>query len=420
MNKKTSAPLFESSGAKSALSSLIAIGFGLLSGCVLILLVAAFDKDITLKNAFEGIRIILLGVFSKGRSDAGSLLFGFSGANIGNLLFRATPIIMTGLSVALAFKSGLFNIGASGQYLMGTAATLIIALSLPTERYSPLFVWLLAFIGSLAAGALWGMIPGFLRAYFNINEVLSCIMTNWIAANLVTLIFENSVLRNSGQSGKIGYIFPTSANSVETPTLGLDRIFPSSQVNAGIIIAVFSAVFIYVLLSKTVFGFELKICGSNRHAAEYAGIRQKRKILSAMAISGALSGAAAALYYLSGHTEFFWSTYQSLPKEGLNGIPVALLASNNPLAVVFTGLFMSFLGVAGQQLKTLTSLNEYITDIIIAFIVYLSAFSLVIKQYLSSRKERSAIPSTSGAGGKEENIIPTPQGVLNEESEGEE
>ena len=406
MNKKTSAPLFESSGAKSALSSLIAIGFGLLSGCVLILLVAAFDKDITLKNAFEGIRIILLGVFSKGRSDAGSLLFGFSGANIGNLLFRATPIIMTGLSVALAFKSGLFNIGASGQYLMGTAATLIIALSLPTERYSPLFVWLFAFIGSLAAGALWGMIPGFL--------------TNWIAANLVTLIFENSVLRNSGQSGKIGYIFPTSANSVETPTLGLDRIFPSSQVNAGIIIAVFSAVFIYVLLSKTVFGFELKICGSNRHAAEYAGIRQKRKILSAMAISGALSGAAAALYYLSGHTEFFWSTYQSLPKEGLNGIPVALLASNNPLAVVFTGLFMSFLGVAGQQLKTLTSLNEYITDIIIAFIVYLSAFSLVIKQYLSSRKERSAISSTSGAGGKEENIIPTPQGVLNEESEGEE
>lgn len=402
---------------KSAISSLSAIVFGLFVGCVLILLVCIFDADFSLKSAFDGIRLVLFGVFCQGRNEAGDLVFGFSGANLGNLLFRATPIIMTGLSVAFAFKSGLFNIGASGQYLMGTAATLIIALSVPTDRISPLFVWLLAFIGSLAAGALWGMIPGFLRAYFNINEVLSCIMTNWIAANLVTWIFENSPLRNSAQSGKIGYIKPLSANGISTPKLFLDRLFPSSQVNAGIIVAVLSAVFIYILLTKTTLGFEMRICGSNRHAAHYAGIRQNRKILLAMAIAGSLSGAAASLYYLSGNTEFFWSTYQTLPKEGLNGIPVALLAANNPLAVIFTGCFMSFLGVAGQQIKTLTAFNEYITDIIIALIVYLSAFSLVIKQYLSSRKEKA--PSNSYTDEKRENLVPAPQGVLEEESEGE-
>ena len=316
-----------------------------------------------------------------------------------------------------AIKTGLFNIGAPGQYLMGAATTLILALVIPTTMIPPFIVWTIAFLGGILAGALWGAISGLFKALLNVNEVITCIMTNWIAANLVTLIFENSNLRNSAQSGKIGYIMPTSLNGVATAKLGLDRLFPSSQVNGGIIIAVIFAVLVYVLLSKTTLGFEMRICGSNRHAARYAGIKQNRKILLAMALAGALSGGAAALYYLSGNTEFFWSTYQTLPKEGLNGIPVALLASNNPLAVIFTSMFMSFLGVAGQQLKTLTAFNEYITDIIIALIVYLSAFSLVIKQYLSSRREKADIVSTSAAGGKNDSIIPEPQGKLNEESE---
>lgn len=413
MGKKSFFSLFSSDGSKSALAGLASIALGLFAGCVLILLVCIFDRDFTFASAFEGIRLILFGVFSEGRDEGGKLIFGFDGANIGNLLFRATPVIMTGLSVALAFRSGLFNIGASGQYLMGTAATLIIALSLPTDKLSPLVVWLLAFSGSLVAGALWGFIPGFLRAYFGVNEVISCIMTNWIAANLVTWIFENSPLRNSAQSGKIGYIMPTALNGVATARLGLDKLFPDSQINGGIVIALISAVLVYILLTKTTLGFEMKICGSNRHAAHYAGIKQKRRIILAMALAGGLSGGAAALYYLSGNTEFFWSTYQTLPKEGLNGIPVALLASNNPLAVIFTGCFMSFLGLAGQQLKTLTAFNEYITDIVIALIVYLSAFSLVIRQYLSSVK----VKRINGGGEDMGNTVETPQGVLSAEKE---
>ena len=138
--------------------------------------------------------------------------------------------------------------------------------------------------------------------------------------------------------------------------------------------------------------FRSKACGANRHAARYAGISDKRNIVLSMAIAGALSGAAASLYYLAGNTEFFWSTYQSLPATGFNGIPVALLAVCNPIGVIFTGCFMSMLDIVGLQLTNLTAYNEYITDVIISIIVYLSAFSLVIKLAISGshRKHRKA------------------------------
>ena len=175
-----------------------------------------------------------------------------------------------------------------------------------------------------------------------------------------------------------------------TPKLGLDKLFPGSQVNGGIIIACILAVVVYILLTRTTLGYELKACGSNRFAARYAGIKDKRNIVLSMAIAGALAGAAGSLYYLSGNTEFYWSTYQSLPSAGFNGIPVALLAVNNPIAVIFTGIFMSMLDISGLQLTNLTAYNEYITDVIIAVIVYLSAFSLVIKLLISGKHKKKA------------------------------
>lgn len=389
MNKKESPlqKLWQKDGTKSLISSLISILAGMCVGGIIVLIVGLTNDNISLKGAFEGIKLIFFGVFSTGRDAAGNLTFGFSPVNLGNMLFRATPIILTGLSVAVAFKTGLFNIGAPGQYLMGTAASLYLALSIPTASVPSWLVWLIAFIGGMLAGALWGAIPGLVKAYLNINEVLACIMTNWIAANLVTWFFESSPLRNAEEYGKSGYIQKTTANAVSTSKLGLDKLFPNSQVNAGILIAIIISIIIYILMTKTTLGYELKACGSNRHAAKYAGIKDKRNIVLSMAIAGSLSGAAAALYYLAGNTEFFWSTYQSLPAEGFNGIPVALLAYNNPIAVIFSGCFMSMLNIAGQQLKTLTAYNEYITDIIIAAIVYLSAFALFIKILLSGKKK---------------------------------
>ena len=398
--------LYAKDGTKAVLSSLISIVIGLVVGSVIILLVGMGNPSLGLSSAWDGIRLVFGGLFSTGRSAAGTLTFGFNPTNIGNMLFRATPLILTGLSVAVAFKTGLFNIGAPGQYLMSTAATLYVALNIPSESVPTVLIWILAFLSGMLAGTLWGAIPGLVKAYLNINEVLACIMTNWIAANLVTWFFDGSALCNTAEFGKTGYVYKTSYNGVETFKMGLDKLFPGSQVNGGIVIAIVMAVLVYILMSKTTLGYELKACGANRHAARYAGIADRRNIVLSMAIAGALAGAGAALYYLSGNTEFYWSTYQSLPAVGFNGIPVALLALNNPIAVIFAGVFMAMLKIVGQQLTNLTAYNEYITDVIIAVIVYLSAFSLVIRMMLSGRKKKKiAVADTA----------PIPQGAAVED-----
>ena len=386
LQKSTRPSILKREGTRTVIASLVSIAIGMALGSVIIVLVAALNDSITMKSAWEGVRLVFFGIFSTGRNALGGLTFGFNAVSIGDMLFRATPLILTGLSVAVAFKTGLFNIGAPGQFLMGTAATLYVALSIPSEKVPAALIWLLAFLAGAVAGALWGSIPGLLKSLLNINEVIACIMTNWIAANLVTWFFDaHNELKNAAESGKIGYVCKTSSNGVVTSKLFLDKIFPGSQVNGGILIAILIAVLVYIFMTKTTFGFELKTVGSNRYAAKYAGINDKRDIVISMAIAGALAGCAAALYYLSGNTEFYWSTYQTLPAVGFNGIPVALLAANNPLAVIFSGVFMSMLNISGLQIKNLTTYNEYLTDIIIAIIVYLSAFSLMIRMLISGQ-----------------------------------
>ena len=375
MSKQNKQPLLQRPAVVGVLASLLSIVVGLVLGFVLLVLLNP-------GAAVGGMRAMLATGFS-------------SMDKLGKVLYQAAPLMMCGLSVGFAFKTGLFNIGAPGQYLMGTAASLIIALGIPSETVPAGLIWLLAFLGGALAGAIWGAIPGMLKAFLNINEVLACIMTNWIAANLVTWVFDGSNYRNLVENTKSAYIYKTAYNNVATPKLGLDAIFPNSQVNGGIIIAVVLAVLVYILMTKTTLGYELKACGSNRHAARYAGINDKRNIVLSMAIAGALSGIAASLYYLSGNTEFFWATYQSLPATGFNGIPVALLAVNHPIGVIFTGCFMSILDISGLQLTNLTAYNEYITDVIIATIVYLSAFSLVIRMLLGGRKKRRAVPAAA-------------------------
>lgn len=398
--------LLKKDGTRSVIATIISIIIGLLVGSILILLVGLIDEKLSLSAAWDGIRLVFGGIFSTGRDAVGALTWGYNATNLGNMLFRATPLIMTGLSVAVAFKTGLFNIGAPGQYLISTCVTLMIALGIPAGSLPGWMIWLLAFLGGMLSGAVWGAIPGMVKAFLNINEVLACIMTNWIAANIVTWVFDGSKFRNVIEGTKTGYIYKTTYGltqvdgvwtyvegaGVATSKMGLDKLFPNSQVNGGIIIAIVIAIIVYILMSKTTLGYELKACGSNRHAARYAGIHDKRNIVLSMAIAGALAGAGAALYYLAGNTEFYWSTYQSLPGVGFNGIPVALLAANNPIAVIFTGLFMAMLDIAGLQLTNLTAYNEYITDVIIAVIVYLSAFSLLIKTLLSGRKKRKIVP----------------------------
>ena len=387
--KKTLQELYRKDGTMKLLASLMSIVFGLLVGAIVVAIVGLVKPNIGVAGIWDGMRLILFGVFAKGRDAAGHLTWGFNPRSWGDLLFRAAPVIMTGLSVAIAFKTGLFNIGAPGQYLMGTLASLSIALSIPSDVVPTGIIWILAFLGGILAGALWGAIPGMLKAFLNINEVLACIMTNWIAANLVTWAFDESNFKNVTEGTKTGYIYKTTFNGVATPKLGLDKLFPDSQVNGGILIAIAFAIAVYILMTKTTLGYQLKACGANRHAARYAGINDKRNIVLSMAIAGGLAAGGAALYWLSGNTEFFWYTAQSLPAIGFNGIPVALLAVNNPIGVIFSGIFMAMLNIIGQNLTGFTAYNEYITDVIIAVIVYLSAFALVIRSLLTARKKKA-------------------------------
>lgn len=394
--------LYEKDGTKKLLASLLSILIGLTVGALVVMIVGLTKDNIGVRGMWDGVRLIFAGILSTGR-EGGDLAWGYNSQSLGNMLFRATPLIMTGLSVAIANKTGLFNIGAPGQYLMGTMACLMIALSIPAGAMPGWLIWVLAFLGAMVAGALWGAIPGLLKAFLNINEVLACIMTNWLAANIVTWAFDVSNFKNIVEGTKTGYVYKTTygltlvdgvwtyvdGNGIATTKMGLDKIFAGSQVNGGILIAIVIAVLVYILMTKTTLGYELKACGANRHAARYAGINDKRNIVLSMAIAGALAATGASLYWLSGNTEFYWTTYQSLPATGFNGIPVALLAVNNPIGVIFTAVFMAMLNIVGQNLTGLTAYNEYITDVIISVIVYLSAFSLVIRMWITGRKKKA-------------------------------
>ena len=404
---------YKSEGAVAVYSALISILIGMAVGAIIVIIAGMSKANISTAGVWEGIKIVFLGVFSTGRGSTGQLTFGFNAVNIGNMLFRAVPLIMTGLSVAVAFKTGLFNIGAAGQYLMGTMGTLSVALWLGWTGCPKGIAWLCAFLVGIILGALWGAIPGLFKAFLNINEVITCIMTNWIAANIVTWWFDaHEIFKNSAEGGKVGYIIPLKNVGVVTPKLLMDKIFTGSQANGGFWIACLIAVAMWVMMTKTTFGYELRACGANRHAAKYAGINDKKNIILSMAIAGALAAAGASLYFLSGNTEFYWSTYQKLPAEGFNGIPVALLASNHPIGAIFSGIFMSMMNISGLQLKYLTAFNEYIADIVIAVIVYLSAFSMLIRTILSKRikqdhgnvnAEPAPVPEADSAGISEDN-----------------
>lgn len=372
-------------GVTSVLASLISIVGGLLVGFIVLLLMAAFSDDITVADAFSGAFTVLRGPFAAGSSD--NVLF-----QIGNMLFQSTPLIMTGLSVAVAFKTGLFNIGAPGQYLMGAMGALLVSLSIPTSVVPAWIVWILALLAGTLLGVIWGSIPGFFKAKFNVNEVIVCIMTNWIAANVVSWVFKSTgdTFVNFAET-KVNFIRKTVTNNVATPTLGLDKLFGNSYMDISIFIASAIAVVLYVMMNKTTFGYELKACGYNKNASKYAGMNEKRNIVLSMAIAGGLAACGAALWCLNGSQDFKWDTYLTLPADGFNGIPAALLASNNPIGVIFSAVFLKFIGVGGSNLAAQTSFNEYVSPLIVAVIIYFSGFSKYIKDLISKMRKDKPI-----------------------------
>ena len=303
---------------------------------------------------------------------------------VGKELANAAPLIMTGLSVGFAFKTGLFNIGAAGQYTLGAYGALYCAIMLKLP-------WFVCLLVATILGGIWGAIPGFFKAYFNINEVITSIMFNWIGLYLVNeLVYQNGTgpmydVRNT-RTLNLGKNADLAQSVI--PDFGLNKLFQTNSTTIAIFLAAVVAILIWVVLNKTTFGYELKACGLSRDAAQYAGINSKRNIVLSMVISGALSGIGGGIYYLAGTGQYVLE--KSILGMGFNGIPVALLASSNPIGTIFSALFISYIQVGGAAMQPAYS-SETI-DIVIAVIIYLAAFALlmrgVIAKAVSGRKEK--------------------------------
>lgn len=320
----------------------------------------------------------------------GAVTHGMKG--VGQVLYYATPIMMTGLSVGFAFKTGLFNIGASGQFIVGAFGAVLVGITCTSLGNVH---WVVALLASVLFGAIWALIPGILKAYCNVNEVISSIMMNYIGMYLVNyLIKENGMLYNQlkNESNAV-------AKTAEIPKFGLDKVFPGSVVGGGIIIAVIVVIIIYIVLNKTTFGYELKAVGYNREASKYAGINEKRSIILSMVIAGALAGLGGGLLYLAGSGKYI-EIVDVLAGEGFNGISVALLGLSNPIGILFSSLFIAYITQGGFYLQLFDFAPEII-DIIIAVIIYFSAFALILQTYMvGARKRKKSVDRLPEMPGK--------------------
>lgn len=331
-------------------SSILAILAGFIFGFIILLFTGP-------EKAVEGFLAMLKGGFEEGITG------------ISRFIYFSIPIIMTGLSVGFAFKTGLFNIGASGQFTIG--AFVAVYIGVKWTFLPPNIHWLVALIGAFIGGALWGALPGIFKAFANVNEVISSIMTNYIAMYLVNILVTNTIYEKvKNQSLEV-------ASSANIPKIGLEKIFTGSTINIGLIIAIISVIIIYILLEKTTFGYELKACGQNVDASKYAGINTKRSIILSMVIAGALAGLGGGIVYLYGVGKHL-QVLDVIAPEGFTGISVALFGQSNPFGILLAGLFIAHLKVGGTNLQLYGYAPEFI-DIIVSSIIYFGSFTLLFK-----------------------------------------
>ena len=381
MGKKNTAPRLGNAmnGVGSLMASLTCIILGLIIGFVALLVLgwitlAQDGSTLTFSEMLgktwnSGFKAILSGGFYKTANAMGM--------GVRSEILQTAPLIMTGLSVAFAFKTGLFNIGAAGQYTVGAYFALYAALVLKMP-------WWACLLAAAIGGAIWGAIPGFFKAYLNVNEVITAIMFNWIGLYGVnTLIYQGGTgvmyNTNTTKTYTIKQLSPESLLPTFNVTVGEKGYFGKMFLpTIGIFLAIGVAVVIWVILNKTTFGYELKACGHNKNAAKYAGINDKKNIILSMTIAGALAGLGAGLFYLSGSKEWEPLVSTALPAAGFNGISVALLASSNPIGCIFSALFIAHITVGGGFMDASVFPGE-VADIISGVVIYLCAFSLLFK-----------------------------------------
>ena len=377
MNKKNK-NLLKNPGFQSFLAALVCIIIGIFIGYLVLLAISP-------KDAFGGITAIMKNFLNYGGKKQAVMKY------FGSTLVKTAPLVMCSLSILFAYKVGFFNIGAAGQYVAGAAVSLFFALNFN-------FHWSVCLVIAILAGAFWGALPGILKAYRNVNEVISGIMLNWIglylANSLITIVKDPKTpfsykLEEKNPLGKL-------------PSFGLEKLFSNNRyVTIAIPLAVIVAIIIWVILEKTKLGYELKATGANKNAAIYCGMNEKKNTVLTLAISGGLAGLGAAFNYLSGVEQ--WATTQtSVPGMGFNGIASAFLGGLSPIGAIFSSFFIQHITLGGGYLDKRVYCAQ-VSDLMSSIIIYLCGFALFFKIILNralDKKEEKKAMAENEKGGK--------------------
>ncbi|WP_294518133.1 ABC transporter permease [uncultured Pseudoflavonifractor sp.] len=374
---KKSGSIWKNKGFQSLAASLLCILIGLLVGYIVLLIINPAGATEAIKTIVEN--------FLYYPSAAAQLKY------LGNTLVKTVPLIMCSLSILFAYKVGLFNIGAAGQYVVGAGASLYCALALNMP-------WYVCIIAAILAGCILGGISGALKAYCNVNEVISCIMLNWISLYAV-----NMLLGNVKETASPYTLTLASTNkSAILPSLGLGKFFSNNQyVTIAIPLVVIISIVVWVVLEKTKFGYELKATGFNKFAAKYCGMKEKQNIILTMVIAGGLAAMGAGMFYLTGF-EQWQTTASSVPAMGFNGIAAAFLGGLNPIGAIFSSYFIQHITNGGAYVDK-TMYSAQIADFISALIIYLCGFVLFFKSFMDRRADRKAEAKALAAAKAAEN-----------------
>ena len=351
----------------SIYSSFICIFIGLLIGLIVLFCMSPQD-------AFYEFSIMISGGLSYGGVSSFT-----------KILANAAPLMMTGLCVLFAYKTGLFNIGVAGQYVMGSFGALIGVLAFKGN-------WVLGLFLGILFGTLWGIIPGLLKTFCGVSEVISGIMLNWISLFFTNYSFQTYL--SGCVDPKVGYktysVTYFNPNG-KLPDLGLGQ-YLGSYFTIAIFIAIIVSILIFILLNKTTLGYQLKASGLNRDATRYAGMKDKRNVIITMAISGALAGLGASLYYLADLESIGVQLSSNLPSVPWNGIVIAFLSQLNPLGAIFASVFIAWIS-QGAKVMTQTIFPAEFGDLIIGIIVYLSGLTALIQHLIVKliRKKKKSL-----------------------------
>ena len=359
-----SGSIWKNKGFQSLAASLLCILIGLLVGYIVLLIINPAGATEAIKTIVEN--------FLYYPTPAAQLKY------LGNTLVKTVPLIMCSLSILFAYKVGLFNIGAAGQYVVGAGASLYCALALGLP-------WYVCLIAAVIAGCILGGISGALKAYCNVNEVISCIMLNWISLYAVNMLLSNV----KEVASPYTLTLASTNKGAILPSLGLGSFFSNNQyVTIAIPLAVIISIVVWVVLEKTKFGYELKATGFNKFAAKYCGMKEKRNIILTMVIAGGLAAMGAGLFYLTGF-EQWQTTASAVPAMGFNGIAAAFLGGLNPIGSIFSSYFIQHITNGGAYVDK-TMYSAQIADFISALIIYLCGFVLFFKSFMDKRADRRA------------------------------